>query len=63
MKFKVTYIYKQNKATAFCAIQYWLPRIGEKIVINGYTLLITDIIYSLSEGESSCVNVTIEVEV
>lgn len=63
MKFVIAYINSQNNEILFQAIQYWMPKIGEKIYFNEYKFVVTDIIYHLSKGESTSVSVTIKLEV
>lgn len=63
MKFVIAYINSQNNEILFQAIQYWMPRIGEKIYIQGYHFIIKDIVYGIQKGESSNVSVSIEIEI
>ena len=63
MKFVIAYINSQNNEILFQAIQYWMPRIGEKLSINDYNFIVTDITYHLSKGESASVSVTIKLEI
>lgn len=63
MKFVVAYVNSQNNEILFHAIQYWMPKIGEKLTINDYNFVVTDITYHFSKGESTSVSVTIKLEI
>lgn len=44
-----------------CGIMQWLPRIGEKVILNSVPLVIYDIVYMLKNGTTNTIDVRVYV--
>ena len=59
--FNVSFIYRERTVIGGGILQY-LPRIGEKIIMNSKAYVIKDIIYELKGGTTSAVDVFVYVD-